>query len=340
MIVYRCVFALAALYNTAFGIWAGFFPLSFFTLFDLDPPRYPSIWSCVGMVVGIYAIAYAHAAWKPEHATLWISIGLLGKVLGPIGWVAAIWSGELPPRTFLVILANDLVWWFPFLFYLLRHQRNRGTIIAWTVVGIHIPACLALMAVAGGTEMVADMAQRRDWVADHVPLWVLTWLLWALASMSLGAFTLVWTRRLLELNVPRFWTIAGCAIILLGVPLDLVGECLNVMALTRPGISVDEFARIARLYGIVSAVLANGLYCLGGLVLSLVSWRAAWLRGWLGILGFIMWSVGMLLTLTALVDFRLGMVLSGGAVMALFIPWAALVGSRFSHKALETERKL
>jgi len=112
------------------------------------------------------------------------------------------------------------------------------------------------------------------------------------------------------------------------------------MGLTRAGISVDEFARIARLYGIVSAVLANGLYCLGGLVLSLVSWRAAWLRGWLGILGFIMWSVGMFLTLTALVDFRLGMVLSGGAVMALFIPWAALVGSRFSHKALETERKL
>src|SRR5262245_24853975 len=130
MIVYRCIFALAALYNTAFGSWAGICPLSFFTLFALDRPRYPSISSCVRTVVGIYAVAYAHAAWKPEQATVWITIGLLGKVLGPIGWVAAIWSGELPPRTFLIILANDLVWWFPFLFFLLRHQRNRGTIIA------------------------------------------------------------------------------------------------------------------------------------------------------------------------------------------------------------------
>src|SRR5262249_4965259 len=138
MIVYRCVFALAALYNIAVGIWAGFFPLSFFTLFDLDAPRYPSIWSCVGMVVGIYAIAYAHAAWKPEQATLWISMGLLGKVLGPIGWVAAIWSGELPPRTFLVILANDLVWWFPVLFYLLPHQRSPRTIISRLLAVLHI----------------------------------------------------------------------------------------------------------------------------------------------------------------------------------------------------------
>src|SRR5262249_41705516 len=133
-------------------------------------------------------------------------------------------------------------------------------------------------------------------------------------------------------------TIAGCAIILLGVPIDLVGECLNMMGLTRPGLAVEEFARIAWLYGLVSAALANGLYCLGGLVLSLVSWQAAWLRGWLGVVGFVMWSVGMLLTLTALVDFRLGMVVSGGAVMALFVPWAAVVGWRFSYKDLPLER--
>jgi hypothetical protein len=326
MTAYRSTFALAALYNTAFGIWAGFFPLSFFSLFDLDPPRYPAIWSCVGMVVGVYAIAYAHVAWKPEQGNVFVIIGLVGKILGPIGWVVAVWSGELPARTFLLILANDLVWWFPFLFCLLRDFSNRSRLIAWIAVGVHVPACLGLIAVAGGTEIVADMAQRRDWVADHVPLWVLTWLLWALASMSLGAFVLVWTGRLLEIHVPRSWTIAGCATVLIGIPFDLAGECVNVIALTQPGISVDEFAHFARLYGILSAVIANGLYCLGGLILSGVSWRAGWLRGRLGILGLVMWSVGILLTLTAIIDFRMGMVVSGGAVMALFIPWAALVG--------------
>jgi hypothetical protein len=333
MTAYRCIFALAALYNTAFGIWAGFFPQSFFTLFDLEAPRYPAIWSCLGMVVGVYAIAYAHAAWKPEQATVWIAIGLLGKVLGPIGWVVTVWPGELPPRTFLLILANDLVWWFPFLFFLLRNLRKRATIIVWIGVGIHIVACLALLAVAGGTEVVADMAQRSDWVAEHVPLWVLTWLFWAMASMSLGAFALVWTSRLLEANVSRSWAMAGCAIIVLGVPFDLVGESLNLIGLTWPRITVDKFARVARLYGILSAALANGLYCLGGLLLSRLSWRAGWLRGWPGILGFVMWSVGLLLTVTALVDFGPGMIVTGGAVMGLFIPWAALVGWRLSPAA-------
>lgn len=336
---YRCIFALAALYNTAFGIWAGFFPHSFFTVFELAPPRYPSIWACLGMVVGIYAIAYAHAAWRPDQADLWIGIGLLGKVLGPIGWVVTVWSGELPPRTFLLILANDLIWWFPFLFYLLRRLRNRGAIIAWIVVAVHIPACVGLMAVAGGTEIVSEMTQRRDWVAGHVPLWVLTWLFWAAASMSLGAFALVWTSRLLKYPVPRLGTIAGCAIILLGIPFDLAGECLNIIGLTRPGIDVDEFARIARLYGIVSAAIANGLYCLGGTCLSLFSWRACLLRGWLGILGFVMWSAGMLLTINAIFDFRLGMVISGGAMMALFVPWAGLVGWHLLKESIESERK-
>jgi hypothetical protein len=280
------------------------------------------------MVIGVYAIAYAHVAWKPEQGTVLAIIGLVGKFLGPIGWVAAVWSAELPPRTFVFILANDLVWWFPFLFFLLRDFLNRSRIIAWIVVGVHIPACLGLIAVSGGTEMVADMSQRRAWVANHMPLWTLTWILWAVASMSLGGFVLVWTSRLLNYQAPRFLTVAGCAIILLGIPFDVAGECLNVMGLTEPGISVDEFARLARWYGILSAATANGLYCLGGLLLSRLSWQAGWLRGWLGIFGMVMWSVGMLLTVTAIIDFRMGMVVSGGAVMALFLPWAALVGWR------------
>src|SRR5438093_8821488 len=94
------LFGLAAAYNAVFGVWAAWFPLSFFSVFDLPPPRYPSIWACVGMVVGVYAIAYAYAAWKPEHGDLLAAIGLLGKVLGPIGWLVAVWREELPSRTF------------------------------------------------------------------------------------------------------------------------------------------------------------------------------------------------------------------------------------------------
>src|SRR4029450_7513610 len=116
---YRILFGLAALYNLAFGLWAGLFPLHFFDLFQMDPPRYPSLWSCVGMVVGVYAPAYAYAAYKPEKGDVFIAVGLLGKILGPIGWILAVKRGEFPARTFPLILSNDLIWWLPFLYYLL-----------------------------------------------------------------------------------------------------------------------------------------------------------------------------------------------------------------------------
>src|SRR5262249_42503837 len=147
--------------------------------------RYPSIWACVGMVVGVYAIAYAYVVWKPERGDVFAVIGLLGKVLGPIGWLVAVWREELPPRTFPLILANDLIWWFPFLFYLLRRIEIRRLVIAWIIVLIHIIACVALLAVSGGTEVEPDIAARAEWVARHVAAWTATWFAWSLASMSL-----------------------------------------------------------------------------------------------------------------------------------------------------------
>jgi hypothetical protein len=331
MRVYRSIFTLAAAYNALFGVWAGLFPHSFFTLFDLDAPRYPSIWACLGMVVGVYALAYAYVAWDPGRGTPFIAVGLLGKVLGPLGWLGAVASGELPPRTFPLILANDLLWWFPFLFYLVRDLPARRLIVAWVGVAVHVLACLALMAVAGGTEIVPEMGQRMRWVSEHPARWVATWVAWVVASMSLSAFAVVWATELVERGARRRWVVLGCLVILLGLLFDLAGETLNLVWPTRPELTVAEFARGARLYAVLSAGTANGLYCIGGLVLSVVSWRMGWLRGWVGVLGMAMWSVGLALTAMVILDHGMGMILTGAGVMILYIPWAALVGWKMSR---------
>jgi len=101
--MYALIFGLAAAYNIAFGIWAALFPYSFFRLFSLAPPRYPSIWACLGLVIGLYGVAYAYAAVRLDRAKLLIAIGLAGKLLGPIGWLLSVRSGELPVRTFTLI---------------------------------------------------------------------------------------------------------------------------------------------------------------------------------------------------------------------------------------------
>jgi hypothetical protein len=73
-------------------------------------------------------------------------------------------AGELPPRTFPLILANDLIWWFPLLAYLLRNASWRRAAIAWTAVAIHLTACFALLACSGGTEANPDPVARFEWV--------------------------------------------------------------------------------------------------------------------------------------------------------------------------------
>jgi hypothetical protein len=46
------------------------------------------------------------------------AVGLLGKVLGPIGLAVLIGTGVWPPRTVVLCLTNDFVWWVPFGLYL------------------------------------------------------------------------------------------------------------------------------------------------------------------------------------------------------------------------------
>ena len=82
----------------------------------------PVAWKCVGMLVGCYAPGYWWAARRP-HPEL-VGVGLLGKILGPAGFVWAAATGRLPLAFGLVIVANDLVWWLAFVTYLRRYPLS------------------------------------------------------------------------------------------------------------------------------------------------------------------------------------------------------------------------
>jgi hypothetical protein len=327
----RVILALAAAYNFAFGVWASLFPLSFFRLFDLDIPIYPSIWACVGMVVGLYGIAYAYAALRPRRRTVLVWIGLAGKVFGPIGWLLAVGRGELPPRTFPIILLNDLVWLVPFLFVLIERVPYRRALTAWTCVAIHVVACFCLLAVRGGAETTPNVAERQQWIRQWLVLWVAAWLIWTLASMSLLAFVIVWAEQLATMGAARSHLIAAVLVVAAGVICDLSGETINIAWVTRPDQSVEDFTRFARMYAWLSACTANGLYCVVGLWMSCMAWRVGQLRGYVGLLGFIMWTTGLTLSVAVIADHRLGMVAAGAVTMIMFIPWAGGVATRLDR---------
>ena len=95
----RQVLLLAAVYNIAWGGFAVFFPLAPFRWAGMEPPNYPQLWQCIGMIVGVYGIGYAIAAADPLRHWPIVLVGLLGKVFGPIGffWYASRESCPGPP---------------------------------------------------------------------------------------------------------------------------------------------------------------------------------------------------------------------------------------------------
>jgi small multidrug resistance pump len=114
---------LAAIYNVLFGAICVLAPDWWFSIASLEPQRYPMLWQCIGMIVGVYGIGYWLAARDPARHWPIVLVGLLGKVLGPIGFLQAGLTDQLPWRCGWLIVTNDLIWWVPFASILLAARR-------------------------------------------------------------------------------------------------------------------------------------------------------------------------------------------------------------------------
>ena len=128
---YRPWFYAAALYNLLWGSLIILFPRLFFQLIGAPVPSLLPLWQCIGMFVLVYAPAYFWAGRHPERHAHLIAIGLLGKVLGPVGFVWAVANGQLPLAFGLVNLTNDVLWWPSFALYLRAAVRRAGGLRAF-----------------------------------------------------------------------------------------------------------------------------------------------------------------------------------------------------------------
>ena len=108
------VLYVAGIYNLIWGTSVILFPFLPFDLAGMARPVYPMIWQCVGMIVGVYGVGYLLSARNPVRHWPITLVGLLGKILGPIGFAWYLLNGDFPVSFGLVILFNDLIWWVPF----------------------------------------------------------------------------------------------------------------------------------------------------------------------------------------------------------------------------------
>ena len=122
---HQVVFAVAGAYNLAWGAYAAIDPQWLFRFAGMEPLNHPAIFACLGMVVGVYGLLYWQVARAPERGFAIASVGLLGKVLGPIGLLQLIASGAWPMKSVILCVTNDFIWWIPFALYL--HDCRRAS---------------------------------------------------------------------------------------------------------------------------------------------------------------------------------------------------------------------
>ena len=119
-------FYAAAACNLVWGTLVVLFPAALFDVLDMERPKYLPIWQVVGMFVLVNAPAYWWAARRPERFPHIILIGMLGKLLGPIGFAFSVGFSDFPAIFGLTILTNDLVWYPAFIGHLRKAARRAG----------------------------------------------------------------------------------------------------------------------------------------------------------------------------------------------------------------------
>jgi small multidrug resistance pump len=327
--LFRITFAVAGIYNFAFGLWAALWPLAFFEWFDVAAPRYPGIWACVGMVVGVYGLLYLYSAWNLDAAWPIIAVGLLGKVLGPIGMFTS-FDTDWPRRLGMLCVFNDLIWWLPFGLFLIRRTSLAQLLARFAPLlcaASHAAALLAMLFwLRHGLHTEINPAARASFLTQNPQAWVFGWSLWMFAGASLVGFHAWWGSRL------SARTLATVAVLItaLGMVLDFTGEGLLLFVLVE---RVEQFATnpaaytsIEHRFTLISAAGANGLYTLTGILLTLATPNLpAAIRSAM----WITWLAGIAMTIAAVLGHVVGMVICTAFLFPLLIAWTTWMGVRW-----------
>ena len=324
--IFRIIFILAGAYNIAVGLWAALAPRSLFDWMELGAPSHPGIWACLGMVIGLYGLIYLQVAFTDsrhrssvvvlagrrfeyDFTRFLIGIGLVGKILGPIGFVLAVHNGELPLRMISLVALDDLIWWVPFILYLID-----GTAIANRLAReapllcsiIHVAAAVATLAwIRGGSEAEPDPIARAVYVAANAPTCRAAWFIWMIAAISLGGFFCWWAARSPKPNLARIALLVGCV----GIAVDFFADSLFI------GWLPQHYSTF------VSEVFANGLYSIAG---AMMMFASAPMRPWFRAWGWIVWLAGLALAVSGALRWEAAIVGSSGLLLGAFIPWVWL----------------
>jgi small multidrug resistance pump len=131
----RVALLVAALQCLIWGVFIVALPERSSIVFGLiKVPTDLFLWQGTGLVTVLFGVGYAIAATNPRQHWSVLMIGLIAKILGPVGMLWSVIQGDVPHQVLYFIPINDLIWWWPFTMILrdafLRHRGEDSSALA------------------------------------------------------------------------------------------------------------------------------------------------------------------------------------------------------------------
>ena len=169
---------------------------------------------------------------------------------------------------------------------------------------------LALV-IAPATPLVPDLAERERYVSEHLVAWRVSWAIWMIAAATLLWCYAWWRSRVRASRVAL--VIAGA-----GIVADWSSELLLIIG------APDGYAQAAPVAFFLTGAIANGLYTIAGIQLTLASPFTPAERAYAAF----MWSAGVMLSAGAILSLPLVTAIATGELFLLFCPWCLWLSRR------------
>ncbi len=172
-----------------------------------------------------------------------------------------------------------------------------------------------------GLPVNPHLQSRMAFVANHTVLWQLSWLVWTCSAFALFVFALV-LRRYIPTSTYR---LAGVVLIALGVLPDLAAQLLYTQILPLLIHQPHEYALVETLAQSLTGILANSLYCSGGLLLNWLLLRNSSLPRGPILFGLPSWLIGFGLSIAIAIDAMPSAALFTAVSMCWNLAWMLLL---------------
>ncbi len=165
------------------------------------------------------------------------------------------------------------------------------------------------------------LRDRMGYVTVGQPYaWWAGWFVWHAAALSLVAFYFALASRWGRSAPMRAFLAVACAVA--GFAADMVGE--SAYAGIAPHRREQGFFEIEQAAGLITGYAANGLYTVGGVLLTWIG--AGELPRWLVGFSVLPWAAGLWLCGASLDNSVRGQMWSAAVLMPSFVAWTVLVG--------------